>query len=373
MSSHDTYVPILRARGGEFEAVARLTDDVKDRLLPLIEIPRFAPDFRSGKVGESWSQYLSRKTKYIIGTWGAFRPLFLDSFDTDEEARTENGRLPIVVAHEYMRTSGSNGNNAIPVTMLDRATEYQDAIASIVAQDNRGVCIRLLRTDIRDVRTLGNSLRDLLRRLGALQKSSYLLVDFREVSADQTDSNVEMAASVLDGLTEVELWRAVIVSAGRMPETLQKLAPSGKDSLIDRAEISMWDKLAEMDVRRKPTFGDYGVVNPKGQYIPTGEPITAAPTIRYTDDANWIILRGQSTRKDASGFEQFRTLSERLVRRAEYRNSSFAWGDRYISECANSRTDGPGNLKKWVAVCTNHHLTLVSRQMSSGYVSNAIR
>ena len=45
MFGHQHYVPVLKWKLGEYQALHRLASDIKDRMTPLIEIPDIGYDF----------------------------------------------------------------------------------------------------------------------------------------------------------------------------------------------------------------------------------------------------------------------------------------------------------------------------------------
>lgn len=78
--------------------------------------------------------------------------------------------------------------------------------------------------------------------------------------------------------------------------------------------------------------------------------------------AIWLVIKGRNVRQ--YGFEQYFELCGALVNRNEYSGAGFSWADDYIAKCAG-RESGPGNATTWRKVGTNHHLTLVARQLAS--------
>lgn len=361
MTSGCVYAPILKGKDGEFEAIGKLDEATKAALLPLIDIPTLDPQRRSGREGDTWSTYLFRKVQSIVGSWGACLPIMVDLFDTDPDAR-ERGKVPLAVFFGALQGFASN---FIPVTGLDRDDAQHGAVAALVRGGVPGICVRLVREDLRNRGEGYKTLPSLMSKIGASPKSSRLIIDLREVADGSVESCAEAVAWTCDDLPNSEDWLSVSVVGGRMPESLSSEIPTGSERELERTEFRLWTEIRERSPRRMPLFGDYGVVHAKGLYIDRKEKISAAPTIKYTHGDHWTVLRGVSSKKGASGMEQFRDLADRLIRRTEYDGESFSWGDRYISDCAHGRTNGPGNLQKWVAVCTNHHLTHVRRQLAS--------
>src|SRR5258708_7679806 len=108
-------------------------------------------------------------------------------------------------------------------------------------------------------------------------------------------------------------------------------------------------------------FGDYAIAHPVTKEL---DPRTMqmSASIRYTTQNNWLVLKGRNVRQ--YGFDQYFDLSRALVERIEYSGRDFSWGDKYIADCATGM-EGPGNATTWRKVGTNHHLTLVTREIAN--------
>jgi hypothetical protein len=108
-------------------------------------------------------------------------------------------------------------------------------------------------------------------------------------------------------------------------------------------------------------FGDYAIAHP----VPTElDPRTMrmSASIRFTTDEDWLIVKGKNVRQ--YGFDQYFELCRTLVGLPEYLGENFSWGDRFIARCARGSA-GPGNATTCRKVGTNHHLTLVARQLAT--------
>jgi hypothetical protein len=155
----------------------------------------------------------------------------------------------------------------------------------------------------------------------------------------------------------------VVLAAASFPEDLSEV-DAATVSTLTRREWELWSML-----QRRPTllprqdlvFGDYGIAHPVPKEL---DPRTMrmSASIRYTTPDSWLVIKGRNVRQ--YGFEQYFDLCRALVQRREYRGASFSWGDEFISKCAE-RESGPGNATTWRKVGTNHHITLVARQLAS--------
>ncbi len=108
-------------------------------------------------------------------------------------------------------------------------------------------------------------------------------------------------------------------------------------------------------------FGDYAISHPVPKEL---DPRTMrmSASIRYTTESEWLVVKGRNVRQ--FGFDQYFALSKALVERPEFSGLSFSWGDQYIADCADGIT-GPGNATTWRKVGTNHHITLVTRELAN--------
>lgn len=357
MLDHTHYVPILKGKEGEYGALQELSASAKSNIVPLIEVISIPWDFDNDVPAKTIDDHLKPVGQKIARSWGVDRPLFIDPYWIDETERMADGRHPVTFIFEEGRNKSLL---AIPVTGLRRGADYQAAVKDVIRDDNRGVCIRLENEDFEDLLGLGGSLDSLLVFLGISKADADLLLDFRDLTANQTSTVSLAAQSIVSLLPGINDWRSLIFAASGFPATMP--GPS-TTTTVPRAEWSVWEGLVKHRHRlpRLPTFGDYGISHPDPLDDVDPRNMRLSASIRYTTDTEWLILKGRGLRK--FGFAQFHDLSKTLIARPEYKGATYSWGDGYIEECAG-RTKNPGSLSTWRKVGTNHHLTLVSEQVA---------
>jgi hypothetical protein len=128
---------------------------------------------------------------------------------------------------------------------------------------------------------------------------------------------------------------------------------------LPRREWSLWLQLAQFDLPRMPSFGDYGIQHPRPPQADGGPGMRA--NIRYTADADTLVVRGHGPVVQ-EGNAQYRHLCQQLVERAEFAGSDYSWGDEVIEACARG-TVAPGAQNVWRGAGTSHHLQLVTEQL----------
>lgn len=353
MFKYNYYIPILKAKRGEFRALTNLSEKAKLRITPLIDVP---------PAKGTLEKHLKKVANNIILSWKSNRPFFLDIFGIKPTARTSKGLHPLTYIFQLLHKSLLS--LPIPTTGLDRDNDHNNAVANIIVKDKRGVCIRLLDEDMINIRELNVELDELLKKLKIHQKKVDLIMDFRSINIEGVDELASKVTNIINRLSNVSEWRTLTLAASSFPENLSEVK---RDSItkLPRAELTLWKFIIgnSKKLKRVPSYGDYGIVHPNHLIL---DPRTINPSakIRYTLDEEWLVLKGQSLKKHSKQYKQYHDLSQGLVDRDEFMGASFSKGDEYIAKCADGNVSS-GNLETWVRVDTIHHLTLVSDQIAN--------
>lgn len=362
MFNHKHYVPILKGKKGEFDALAALKKDVKQQLTPLIDVPQVDTDFHTGKPKKSLSPHLSSIVKKIKSSWGTERPFFLDLFDLKPSDRADDGNHPLTYIFDLMRI---NSIKAIPTTGFDRDEAYNEAVAKTISADTRGVCIRLLTEDMENPKELRNNLTQMLQTLKVSSEQTHILLDFKELKPKDISLVTKTGVTAINNVPNIAEYGSLIMAATGFPGSLSEVGTQATMK-IQRTELYLWETiLNQNNMLRIPTFGDYGIANPVILDL-DWRIIPLIANIRYTLAKEWLIIRGRDQKKH--GGDQGYQLSEILVKSSDYCGPDYCWGDRYISDCAKGLV-GPGSLTTWRKVGTNHHLTFVTEQIANTALS----
>jgi hypothetical protein len=346
------YVPVLRWKVGERTALARLPEDARRPVTPLIELPLSQLLGKRRKRPRSPQQYLEEMAADFVGMWGS-NPVFVD-FAFVADYRLANHQHALTVLGD---TASSRGAHVIPVTGLGRPLEYQRAVRQLVSNESQGVAIRLFLQDMED--GLGSRLDELLSTVGADAQATDLLIDCSVLAG-----LVQNYKELLRGIPSIREWRSLTLIAGAFPKDLSGYMPG--EHRLKRIDWSSWrDQFADngSSVVRAPAYGDYATLHATFEEPPRGANPSAS--IRYATDEDWLIMRGESLRKPGGpGPAQWIAEAQLLCEKHEYQGPDYCWGDRFIYEKAEA-TNGPGSTTQWLAATVNHHLTLVARQISN--------
>lgn len=350
MFNHRHYVPVLKWKMGEYQALHRLAGPVKDGLTPLLEIPPVGFDFEAGRAKESADDHLGDFGRRLKSKWQA-RPCFVDLKYLPPQTRMIGGRHYVGVVFETARNEGCS---AIPVVSFANDAAFITAVGVVTSLDRRGVCLRLTLADF-DRPALAADVGNLLRGLVGGWGEADLVIDVGTPNYVPIALYVRTLSTLLELIPALNRWRTLTIVGTSYPQSVAGLAPPFQ--IIPRHEWHAYDALVRVlgQASRIPTFGDYAVSHPDLVEMDM-RLIKPFAKLRYTIDDNWHVARGTPVR--THGFGQYRQMCTTLVAQPYFSGPAYSAADAYIVECAAGAA-ATGNLSTWVWVSTNCHLTKV--------------
>lgn len=355
--SASDYVPILRCKDAELQALKSLFPKDRQRTMPFIElIPKSfeAPTqgSKAGIVPDPSEVLLEQSKKLLIACQND--EFYVDLLHVDSLPRISGSH----VMTELARLSRDLRLAPIPVTGLKRSSEYQAAVSEMIKNDERGLCIRVAAAEV-DGPTFARKLATLVKKLKARIPNTDLLVDYG-IFDGQGSSLRELLAK----LPDLNKWRSLIVASGAFPKDLQQLEPGMRR--LSRRDWLHWRMQAiESRVPRRPTFSDYTIQYGEYHEPPKGF-CNFSASIRYTLSEDWLVMRGEGVfNEDGPGFPQFRANAILLSEEEEFSGADFSEGDKYIFNMAQSRGDNFGSAMTWLRAGINHHMTFAARQIAA--------
>jgi hypothetical protein len=342
---------------GEARALSTVALRVQRNTVALFDVPP-AGDFdhelgRTPEPTEHIKLFGPRLAKY----WGA-RPTFVDAALIDDERHREG--LASHPLTELLERGRLEGARPCPVVGLGRSTEYMAAVARFVANHELlPICVRITATELESP-SLAAERSALLSALGCETRRAYLVVDFgaRHLDDDDLPAFSELLANRINELPALHEWLNFSVLMTGYPE--KDGLRAGQSARFRRIEWVVFQALWNMGSRllRHPTYADYALEYP-GRYS-TGQASPVAQ-LRYTTGNDTLVLKGMTTKKP-NGYGVIREVAVRLSDEDAFLGPLFSRGDQFMDELARSigRT---GNASTWRWAWTDHHLTMVWRDL----------
>ena len=134
------YVPILKGKQGELDAIRETATGLRNRFTPLIEVPPIPPKYLEGEddpiPAKTISDHVADVAEKVAKSLGADASAFVDGIYVENENELDGGLEPIAGIFDTLRKKGVR---FVPTTGLDRVREYGDAVKSTIAKDGHVV------------------------------------------------------------------------------------------------------------------------------------------------------------------------------------------------------------------------------------------
>ena len=337
------YVPVLKVKRGEKQALARISPRLRQYVVPLLEIVarKQAPDI---------DKHLSTSFRDLASSLQGYTRCLLDA--------REIGPDGVSGADEVFRRASAAGIPFTPVTGISRTVDVAPAIA---LSSVRGVGIRLTRQEF-EAHLLPTELNSFLSANGLKPDCVDLIVDLGSIDQLITAGAIALVEAFLAVVPNKRQWRTLTVTASSFPMSMGVVGRNSSKR-VERSEWLAWrrglfDQRATLE--RLPSFSDCAIQHPVGveDFDPRFMQVSAS--IRYTSGNDWLLVKGESTRVNPAS-SQFPQLATHLVY-GRLRND-FA-GAQHCDGCKMAKASADGNkgfgsAEVWRRIGTIHHITTV--------------
>ena len=347
--TNDMYVPALRWRQGEYQALARLAVAAKDRIVPYVTIPEVEFDFESWQPKKTVQEHVHPFAARFNAKWGQ-RPAWVGVHHSISGKPMGDGRDIYAYVFEALRAFQAN---AIPAVPLDASASMAESVATIVATDGLGVAVAVRLEDLMklDART---RIRALVSSLGLSLAEVDLVIDLGAPNFEPYDAFAGALIAAVQRLGDLHIFRNFVVIGTAIPETFKDVA-KGADQLPRHDWLFYQALLGKMPAHmRQPNYGDYTIVHP--EFAPVDmRKIKSAGKLVYTTASEWEVRKGGAFRDNPG---QMHDHCASIVASGKFSEAGFSFGDDYIAKCA-VHEEGPSSQTRWKEVAINHHITHV--------------
>ena len=125
------YIPCLRWKQGEYQALLRLSAGARAGIVPLIEVPEIGFDFETKTEAKSVDEHLQPFAGRVREKWGR-EECFVDVRNVGATERLATGQDVVTFVFDGLR---ARGVTAVPVVGPAEGNETQDAVRDIVANE----------------------------------------------------------------------------------------------------------------------------------------------------------------------------------------------------------------------------------------------
>ena len=355
--SDGMYVPALRWRQGEYQALWRLANAVKDKVVPLITVPEVEFDFELRQPKRTVHEHALPFPERFRTKWGT-RPAWVHLDERIAIDRMDDGAHVFDYIFDALRP---HQTSAIPSVPLGTDTDTLAAARRAVSHDGRGIAVTLRLEDL----MAGNPKRSvvgLLETVSSDPGDADLIIDLRDPNFEPYDAFARALVAALRKMGDLNRFRNLVLLSTAIPDTFAGIA-RGTDRIPRHDWLFHRALLAALPGdMRKPTYGDYTVVHP--DFVAKDmRKIRAAGKVIYTTTDAWATRKGGAFRGDEA---QMHRHCEEIVKDStfQFKGAAFSYGDGYIAGCASGR-ERPSNQTRWKVVAINHHITMVVNDLAT--------
>jgi len=355
------YLPIVKSKQGEFDALSTLNNSSKGLVIPLIEIAKLEFDNAENAKPKTIEKHLENICKRIVTKWGRSNA-FIDMY-------LINDTLPYgknCVEFIFEKLSQGAGIPS-PVVQFSTPDNIFTVINDTMKKYNLSeVGIRMLVPDMLSPDIVENTVK-LLERVGKKADVCHLILDLNGADFSNTEDFSDTIVDQLRSLPFFQSWKSVTVCGGSFPKT--NLLKQGINN-VPRGEWALYNKIGDkmngQDFSRHINYGDYGIVAP-GHFEYDPLKMDRSANIRYTHSNGWYVIKGKSLKLE--GHAQYFDLAKNIVVESGYfLGENFSAGDLHLKKCSQSETTS-GNPTVWNKVGFNHHFTKVLSDLNASYLA----
>lgn len=333
-----SYVPILKCKKGEQNALSQLTPGVKANIKPLLEIP-----------------FTDASTKYpmneFIQSFWSTNPFFFyflpEWYDESMECFAE-----FISLNVESLIANTAGTPVFDLSSLDYIEDWNSI-------KKNGIAIRLRNNELGEVTTI---LNPLFSSGKIARKETDLILDLQNISANDLFTTRSVLKTVLSELTNANEYHSIIIASASFPKPTPAME-TDKIYCFERIEKQIHEFAIELakDYNFNYIYSDYGTSDNEDVTFVLG--MSPNFKIKYSTWEKYLYIKSYSLKKGGLDIQNVQRLTKLLVDSSYFFGAEYSWGDNSIDQIAKKQSLSPGNLTTWVSYSMNHHITLISKNL----------
>jgi len=353
------YVPILRAKKGEFDAYKESSAITKRHTVPFFDIFKTPEKNKRYQNAHQPTMLYFNDIAADINDAVEHRDIIIDISRWAPNSTIENGEHILGYIYD---TLSRKGTHVIPTIGYERweDEEYRTVLEGL-SERTTDFCIRLESYAFEDMVEedhFHDIINDIISSLNLDCTRCCVVLDLADITKESITNIQEKIERSVKSLKKYN-FKYISIAGCSVTTVINSMVPSENSTgLVIRKEWMAWKIVRSDNPTISLIFGDYGMVNPQqtdGVIAPD-----ANGKIRHTIKDKLFVLRGYSRRKGEKG-AQMHSLCHELINSPHYISPSFSWGDEIITKCSDKKFKG--NPTQWISIDTNHHMTFAVQEI----------
>ncbi len=326
------YVPLLRAKAGEANALFNLTPQAKDRMFPILHLATSITPALIVKIGNAWSGR-------SLGLDGLF------NFDATGSA------ADMQTVFNGLRAAGVS---VVPCVEYGASAGYLAAVGPMAQTANSGLVVKSRLGDLGAVEAW-------LVGGGWATQNIDLVITAGHIADIGPGVLDAVVAHALQNLANPQAWRSVTLAGSAAPKDMSALSLGA--NLVPRLDWQLWQATAPQQAYQVD-YGDFGISHPDMTEPPGYVMGKATVSVRYSLDDQWLVVKGRpvSGNNGIPMPAQYSSHAQTLSGAPGFGGLVGCWGDGRIGRITSS-AGTPGSRQTWVEIGVSRHLSLVADRL----------
>ena len=343
------YIPFLKAKRGELNAMGELAHEVKQAICPFFDFPRKNANYDS----ETYADTAQSIATSLRRHWGSDAEFYFDDFDIGQT-------LTVKGEHQYAYVlKALQDLQVVPVVALDRTT-HNAAVAQLKRNGeiaSATVAFRAEQGVFEDFDGNEDQIDyDLVNVFNEFEEID-LILDCRLCTGKNVaETGQQIAAFAQKFCASYDKVRRVIVTGSSIPASSRDMLETNTNCAVPRLELAIISKARDFS-NVDLVAGDYATVSPfysDSDLDPKMMQNIMTARLAYTFEGFHYFIRGSSVK--SGGYEQYFGLAHTICGQSFFRGPTYSLGDRYLHEKSRSLGNNctPGAVIKPLVVA---HIT----------------
>lgn len=379
------YMPILKTRPSENKAYEKLTDVVKDRILPIIEMTG-ARSYKYPKTHKTLAGVvrpgdINKKIDNILSLVKN-RPFILDITDDEslmydginiiknpengyQEWRrflTKNEKFKQLVIPTIQFDTNYIADTFLQIQELNKEFRYLALKISAFKFNNPDKCSNLFNVHNLSANTIIQSIIDKIVEITGNDKL-ILILDFGFIS--EFEKYKSIIDECLNKLTNTKHLKAIIPVSSSFPSYVKPVP----EHTFEAQEELLYSHIKNTNNYPNICFGDYASLHPVKYPTSGGGWIPRIDYIENTEILKYSYKRASSDKKNKNNSDAYEELAKLVVNASNYQqiDKLSVWGDEQID--LKSKGENNGNAPSfWISVRANLYMTILCSRANSNLV-----
>ncbi len=329
------YIPFLKAKRGELNAMSQLAPNVKRRISPFFDFPLKNAPYDS----TSYKRAMQGIVAGLVKHWGSDADFYFDDFDIAQTLQVDR-------KEPYAHILNALKNlQVVPVVGLGRGAHNDSVVELRRAGEIASsiVAFRAAQEDFEDFDLNEDEIGDELSEVFAEFDEIDLILDCRVCITLDVSTTAQQIAAFARKFCQSYNVRRVIITGSSIPASIGDIAKPNTAGTVRRRELAIISKVRELRV--DVVAGDYSIVSPfysEADFDPRLFQKVTAPRLIYSFNHSHYIARGVSL--EAGGQAQYGGLTNALCQQPYFRGRGYSMGEDYFDDkrrgVGNNATNG---------------------------------